>query len=171
MPGRNPNLNILAYFSPIFHLFTILTSSFTISELKCVSHATFHPIMHPISFSHHFLHLIMNLISFLFYRFQPHILVGVAPIGFWCGTPSWLRRLGAISVLRVLSLLFIWCLRGLLVLSWCRPWPRGGGTLPTPFTTFHIVEREMTVTPSPFDGGLPLCQWWANGIFEVLTLF
>ena len=62
----NPNLNILAPFSPVFHLFAILKSPLTIFELKCMSHVIFYPIMHPISFSHHSFLLIMNLISLSF---------------------------------------------------------------------------------------------------------
>ena len=67
VPSKNPNLNLWAPFSHIFHLFAILTSSFTIFSLNCMSHVTFHPIMYPISLSHHSLHLIMNLISFPFF--------------------------------------------------------------------------------------------------------
>ena len=90
---QKPKLNHLAHFLPIFHLFAILTLSFTLFTLNCMSHVTCHPIMRPISLPRHSLHLIMNLIPFSFCEFQPHVWVNVGPAGSWCGTPSWPRRL------------------------------------------------------------------------------
>ena len=87
-PGRNPNLAFQLIFPPFFHLFAILPSFFITFALNCMFYITFHPILHPISLSHHFLHLILNLLSFFLCRFQPYILVGVALVGSWCGTPS-----------------------------------------------------------------------------------
>jgi len=99
VPGRKLSLGILAPFSSVFHLFEILTSSFTIFAFNCMSHVISHPIVNPISLSQNSFHLIMNLIPFSFHRFQPHILVGEVPAGSWCGISSFLRRLEATSLL------------------------------------------------------------------------
>lgn len=42
--GKNPNLIILAHFSPIIHLFSTLTPFFINFALNCMSHITFHLI-------------------------------------------------------------------------------------------------------------------------------
>ena len=102
--GRKLSLGILAPFSYVFHQFAILTSSFPIFAFNCMSHVISHPIVNPISLSHNSFHLIMNLIPFSFHKFQLNILVGEVPVGSWCGTTSFPRRLEATSLLQFLSL-------------------------------------------------------------------
>ena len=156
-PGRNPNLGILDPLSSVFHLFVILTSSFIIFALNCMPYVFFfHPIVNPISLSHHSFLLITILIPFSSCRFQPHILVREVPVGSWCGTTSLLRRLGDIFVLWVLSPLSFWCLRGLLVLSWHRPWSRGGGIPPTPSIS---GDDYHSLWLPPHDW---LAVWWGS---------
>ena len=116
VPSRNLSLGILALFSSVFYLFATLTSCFTIfcTQLYapchissyCESNIIFAPFF---SLNHDF-----NPILFLHVS-APYS--GEVPVKSWCCTTSILRRLKAISVLRVLSPSSIWCLKGPPVLS------------------------------------------------------
>ena len=67
--GRNLSLGNLAHFSSVFICSAILTSSFTIFALNCMSHVIPYPIMYSISLPHNSFHLIINLIPLSFCRF------------------------------------------------------------------------------------------------------
>ena len=121
-----------------------------------MSHVTLHTMVHPISPFLPLPSLNQEFNPILFCRSQPHILVGEVPARFWCGTLFWIRRLGAMSVLQVSSLSSVWCPRVLPVLSWRRPWLRGGRILPTPSMLLSGDDRHSLWLP-PHDW---LTIWW-----------
>ena len=139
--GRNPSLGIWTPFSSVCN-FNIIPHYFRIQlyvpchiSSCCESNITFSLFFSP---NHEF-----NLI--LHFRFYLHILAKGVPARYWYGIVSLSRKLGVTFVLWALSPFSACYLRGLLVLSWHRPYLRGGGTLLTPF--IFLIEADFMHHP------------------------
>ena len=129
-----------------------------------MSHVTFHPIVHPVSLFSLLPSLNQESSPILFCRSQPQIMLGEVPARSWCGTPFWTRRLGAMSMLRVLNLLSVWCPRGLPMLSWCKPWLGGGRTT----EMIHYTDLEVDFMHCP-QGMAKECLWMARAFLLFLV--
>ena len=146
VPHKNPNLDILAHFftcfSPVCNFNIIIHHFWTPMYVSChiSSYYALNIIFLPFLSPNHESNPILFLQASTLYSGRG----STSWVLVWCSILT-KENQGHIHVVGS-SLLSVWCLRGLPMLSWRKPWLRGGGILPTPSTLLAWRWLSLLIT-------------------------